>query len=248
MPYKLYYWPSIQGRGEFVRLALEQGGADYIDVARESGRGRGIGAMSQVLDREAIDHPPFAVPALQDGEVIVAQTAAILLYLAPRLGLAPESEADRLEADRLWAHQIQLTIADLVEEAHNTHHPVGSGAYYEEQTPEAARAAESFRRERMPKFLGWFETILTRNPAGNAWMVGGSVTYVDLSTFQVIEGLRYAFPRATAKALQRTPQVAGLAERVRHLPNIAAYLASERRIAFNEQGIFRRYPELDEPG
>jgi glutathione S-transferase len=243
MPYKLYYWPSIQGRGEFVRLALEQGGADYIDVARGSGRGRGIGAMSQVLERDAIEHPPFAVPALQDGEVIVAQTAAILLYLGPRLGLAPESEADRL-----WAHQIQLTIADLVEEAHNTHHPVGNDAYYEDQKPEAARAAENFRRERMPKFLDWFETILTRNPAGNAWMVGGRVTTVDLSTFQVVEGLRYAFPRATADALQRTPQLTALVERVRKLPKIAAYLASERRIAFNEHGIFRRYPELDEPG
>lgn len=242
MPYKLYYWPAIQGRGEFVRLALEQAGAEYDDVARRRGRGLGIRAMDQLLGNGDLDHPPFAVPALQDGELVISQTAAILMYLAPRLGLAPEGEADRL-----WAHQIQLTIADLVEEAHNTHHPVGNGLYYEDQRPEAARAAEGFRRDRVPKFLRWFETILARNPAGHAWMVGPALTYVDLSTFQVVEGLRYAFPRTMSKLLAQTPQVAVLADRVRQEPNVAAYLASERRIPFNENGIFRHYPELDEP-
>ena len=36
MRYELYYWPSIQGRGEFIRLTLEEAGADYVDVARKS--------------------------------------------------------------------------------------------------------------------------------------------------------------------------------------------------------------------
>ena len=239
--YTLYYWPTIQGRGEFVRLALEQAGADYVDVARGSGRGRGVAQLGRLLESDAA-HPPFAVPALADGDVLVAQTAAILLYLGPRLGLAPDGEAASL-----WAHQIQLTLVDLVGEAHNTHHPVGNGLYYEDQQPEAARAADDFRRERIPKFVGWLETILTRNPDGNAHLVGAGLTYVDLSAFQVVEGLRYAFPRAAEAALGRTPLLAGLSDRVRALPNIAAYLQSERRLPFNEQGIFRRYPELDEP-
>jgi glutathione S-transferase len=171
---------------------------------------------------------------------VVAQTAAILLYLGPRHGLTPDDEAGRL-----WTHQIQLTIADLVQEAHDTHHPVGPGLYYEDQKPEAARAAEGFRRERMPKYLGWLEEILARRPGREPWLVHESPTYADLSAFQVAEGLRYAFPRAAGSALERTPLLAGLAERVRRLPNIAAYLASDRRIPFNEEGIFRRYSELD---
>lgn len=239
MPYELFYWPTIQGRGEFVRLALEQAGAEYIDVARASGPGRGMAAMQALLADEAIEHPPFAVPALRDGDVLVAQTAAILLYLGPRLGLAPESEAGRL-----WTHQIQLTLADVVEEAHNTHHPVGSGLYYEDQKPEALRAAEHFL-ERLPRFLLWLETILQRS--GGSWLVEDRLSYADLSAFQVVEGLRYAFPRATKAALAETPLLTGLVDRVRDLPNIAAYLKSDRRIPFNEQGIFRRYLELDEP-
>lgn len=240
MAYELYYWPTIQGRGEFVRLALEQAGADYADIGRDGERG--MRALLEGLEDEALAHPPFAPPYLKDGDLVVAQTAAILLYLGPRLGLAPDDAAGRL-----WTHQIQLTLADLVAEAHDTHHPVAVGLYYDDQKPEAARRAEGFRRERIPKFLGWLEAILARNPAASGWLAGDQVTYADLSAFQVVEGLRYAFPRAAAAALETTPKLTGLAERVRALPNIAAYLASPRRIPFNEQGIFRRYPELDEP-
>lgn len=239
MPYELYYWPTIQGRGEFVRLALEQAGADYVDVARA----QGAGALQRLLGSGAIEHPPFAVPALRDGQVLVAQTAAILLYLGPRLGLAPDDEAGRL-----WTHQVQLTIGDLVKEVHDTHHPVGSGLYYEDQKQEAARAAEGFRRERMPKYLRWFESILARQSSGVPSLAQGRLSYADLSAFQAVEGLRYAFPRAAATALEGTPRLAKLVERVRALPKVAAYLASERRLPFTEQGVFRRYPELDEPG
>jgi glutathione S-transferase len=241
MPYELYYWPTIQGRGEFVRLALEQAGAAYVDVARETGPGRGTEALLALLEAGGA-HPPFAPPILRDGEVLVAQTAAILLHLGPRLGLAPPDEAGQL-----WTHQIQLTLGDLVAEAHDTHHPVDLELYYKDQKPEAARRAEGFRRARIPKFLGWLETILERNRSGGDWLVAGSPTYADLSAFQVVEGLRYAFPRATERALGKTPKLAALAGRVRALPNIAAYLASPRRIPFNEDGVFRHYPELDRP-
>ena len=240
MPYELYYWPEIQGRGEFVRLALEQAGADYVDVARGDGPGQGVKALMRGLKDAGNPHPPFAPPYLKDGEAVVAQTAAILAYLGPRLGLAPADEAGRV-----WTHQIQLTLADLVDEAHNTHHPVGGGLYYEDQKPEALRCAEGFRRERMPKYLGWLETILERNAAGGGWLVGAALTYADLSAFQVVAGLSYAFPRASARALEAAPRLNELAAKVRELPNIKAYLASERRIAFNREGIFRHYPELD---
>jgi glutathione S-transferase len=245
MAYQLHYWPGIQGRGEFVRLALETTGAPYVDVARGDPKtGGGMPAMLHYLDDADVKRPPFACPFLVDGKVVVAQTAAILLYLGPRLGLVPAGEADRL-----WVHQIQLTLADLVDEAHDTHHPVGGSLYYEDQKPEALRRAQEFRRERLPKFLGWCEAILQRN-GGNAKrevprLVGARLTYADLSLFQVVDGLLYAFPKATRRALRKTPTVAALHEGVPRHRRLAAYLASERRIPFNEQGIFRRYPELD---
>ena len=238
MAYQLYYWPGIQGRGEFVRLALECAGAEYVDVARTPGHG--VPALLRDLEDGRAGRPPFAPPYLRDGDLVIGQTAAILLYLGPRLGLAPEEEADRL-----WTHQIQLTVADLVLEVHDTHHPVGAGLYYEDQKPEALRRAAEFRRDRIPKHLGWLERILANNPAGDDWLVGRATTYADLSAFQAVEGLRYAFPKATAAALAKTPRLARLAARVAELPRVRAYLASPRRIPFNEQGIFRRYPELD---
>jgi glutathione S-transferase len=235
MTYELYYWPTIQGRGEFVRLALEEAGADYIDVARES---EGVAVMMRMM--EHADHPPFAPPFLKDGETIIGQTAAILLYLGARHGLAPKDPAGGL-----WTHQIQLTISDFVAEAHDTHHPVGVSLYYEDQKDEALRRAQEFRDDRIPKFLNWFETILARNPAGPAHLVGPSPTYVDLSLFQAVEGLSYAFPKAAKRALKKAPRVAALCDAVAERPRIKSYLASPRRIAFNEEGIFRRYPELD---
>ncbi len=235
MSYELYYWPTIQGRGEFVRLALEEAGADYVDVARGP---EGVPAMMRIM-KEA-EHPPFAPPFLKDGDLVVGQTAAILLYLGARHGLAPKDPAGGL-----WTQQIQLTLSDLVAEAHDTHHPVSVNLYYEDQKEEALRRAEDFRNSRIPKFLGWFETVLARNPSGGRHLVGRTLTYVDLSLFQVVEGLAYAFPKATARALKKTPLVAALHDAVAERPRIAAYLASPRRIPFNEEGLFRRYPELD---
>jgi glutathione S-transferase len=241
MAYELYYWSGIQGRGEFIRLALEEAGADYIDVAQRPEReGGGDAALLAFLEREDISHPPFAAPFLKDRDIIIGQTANILLYLGDRLGLAPENEASRL-----WVHQIQLTIADLVAETHDTHHPLSGDLYYEDQKPEALRRAKHFRKERIPKYLGWFERILARNPYGHDHLAGSSVTYADLSLFQTVEGLLYAFPRSTRRTLAEVPHVAALHRAVAQRPRIRAYLLSDRRIPFNEQGIFRHYPELD---
>jgi glutathione S-transferase len=238
MSYRLYYWPNIQGRGEFVRLALEEAGAPYADAARKSKKG--MAEMMGILERDTTSRPPFAPPFLKDGDLLIGQTAAILLYLGDRLGLAPKDEAERL-----WTHQIQLTVADIVTEVHETHHPVSSELYYEDQKPEALRRAKDFRENRIPKFLGWFEGVLARNPKGSAHLVGDCLTYADLSLFQVVEGLTYAFPRATQRALQDTPHVIALHRAVARRPRVEAYLKSDRRLPFNKEGIFRRYAELD---
>lgn len=239
MPYELYYWPTIQGRGEFVRLALEDAGADYVDVARGRDEdGQGLGAMTALLEDPSIARPAYAPPFLRDGAVVIGQTAAILLYLGPRLGLAPAGETDRL-----WVHQIQLTIADVVAEAHDTHHPIAMSFTYEDQKPEALRRAKDFRANRIPEYLAWFDHVLDRS--GGRYLAGETVTHADLSLFQLVAGLLYAFPRAMELSLRDNPRVAALYDAVRHRPRIAAYLASPRRIPFNEQGIFRRYPELD---
>jgi glutathione S-transferase len=239
MRYELYYQPSIQGRGEFIRLALEDAGADYVDVARAPNFGRP--GIMKFLEDPSLERPPFAPPFLKAGKLLISQTANILQYLAPRLDLVPKNEASRL-----WAHQLQLTIADWLHEAHDTHHPLGNALYYEEQTAEAKKRAAIFTANRMPKFLGYFERILKHNSKGGDFILGKKLSYVDLSLFQMIEGLRYAFPRTMAKLEPQYPRLIALHDRVSARPRIAAYLPSPRRLPFNQQGIFRRYPELEE--
>ena len=241
MRYELYYWPSIQGRGEFVRLALEDAGADYVDIARMPDRGgKGMSAMMGFLKNESVACPPFAPPFLKAGKQVIAQTANILLFLGPRLGLVPGSEAGRI-----WAHQLQLTIADWLTEVHDAHHPIAGALYYEEQKREAKRRAADFTAERLPKYLDYFERVVARNPGGSGCLVGRRTGYVDLSVFQMIAGLRYAFPRAMTRLEPKHPRLVALHGRVSARSRIAAYLASRRRIAFNQSGIFRHYPELD---
>jgi glutathione S-transferase len=235
MRYQLFYWPEIQGRGEFVRLALEDAGAPYEDVARKPG---GMDKMMKMMNGGRDKRPPFAPPFLKAGKLVIAQVGNILLYLGPRLKLAP-----RDETDRLWVHQLQLTITDLVKEIHDTHHPVGSELYYEDQKPEAKRFTANFLDERAPKYLGYFETVLKKS--AGPYLLGRKATYADLSIFQLIEGLRYAFPRAMKGIEGEVPGLVELHDRVATRPGIRAYLASPGRIAFNEMGIFRHYPELD---
>jgi glutathione S-transferase len=235
MRYQLFYWPEIQGRGEFVRLALEEANAEYDDVARSKA---GMDRMMAMINGGRDKHPPFAPPFLKAGKLVIAQVANILFYLGPRLKLAP-----RDEAGRIWLHQLQLTVTDFVAEIHDTHHPVGSGLYYEDQKPEAKRFTGNFLDQRAPKYLGYFEAALKKS--GGPFLIGRKPTYVDLSLFQLIAGLRYAFPSAMKEIEKKVPRVVGVHDRVIARPRIEAYLNSSRRIAFNEMGIFRHYPELD---
>ena len=236
-PYELYYWPTIQGRGEFVRLALEEAGAPYVDVARQK---KGMPALMRSIDPAQEAHPSFAPPVLRAGELLIGQTANILMFIGARHGLAP-----RAEAGRLWCNELQLTIADIVNEAHDTHHPISTNHYYEDQKKEAKARAKDFCAERIPKYLGYFEQVLQNNPGRGKYMVGSRISYVDLSMFQLISGLRYAFPKTMAKLEPQWPGLVALHAMVAARPNIAAYLKSKRRIAFNEEGIFRHYPELE---
>ncbi|WP_158743167.1 glutathione S-transferase [Acidisphaera sp. L21] len=237
MGYDLYYWPAIQGRGEFVRLALEATRTPYRDVAREEG----VPAMIRKMGEGAT--PAFAPPFLVDGTVMVAQAAGILQYLGPKLGLTPEGEAEAV-----WCHQIQLTITDFVAEAHDTHHPLGNGLFYEDQKPEALRRAKGFVVERIPKYFRWLERAILRNPTGTVHLVGDALSTADVSVFQLVEGLRYAFPNAMRRFERDFPQTAQVHRMVRDLPAVAAYVASDRRVPFSENGIFRHYPELDAEG
>ena len=234
MRYELYYWPGIQGRGEYVRLALEEAGADYVDVARSE---RGMAAMMRMMETKG-GTPPFAPPFLKAGKLVIGQTANILFYLGSRHGLAPKAEAGKL-----WLHQLQLTITDFVLEIHDTHHPLGPTLYYEDQRSEAKKRTSEFWKERVPKYLGYFERLIEEN--GGIYVTGRRVTYVDLSLFQIVQGLRYAFPKRMKAFERRIPGLIGLHDRVASRPNIKAYLSSDRRIAFNEDGIFRHYKELD---
>ena len=238
MTYELYYWPEIPGRGEFIRLALECAGADYADVARLPDRG--IPELLEFLQSHEVPHPPFAPPFLKDGSQVIGQTAAILLYLGDRLGLAPADEAGRL-----WVHQLQLTITDFISEIHDTHHPIAGELYYEDQKQEAKRRAKNFRDNRLPKYLGYFEGVLTVQGNKGKYLAGDSMSYADLSMFHVIAGLRYAFPNSMMQIEGKFPGLSALYDRIRLLPELGGYLASARRLPFNQQGIFRYYAELD---
>ena len=218
MSYDLYYWPSIQGRGEFVRLALEDAGATYTDIARTRA---GVKAMLEAMKKHQVFAPPFLV----HGKTVVVQTALIRHYLGPRLGLAPKAEAARLRL-----HELQLTITDFLVEVHDTHHPIANSLYYEDQKAESLRRAKLFREQRIPKFLGFFETQATQ-----------PFSYVSLSLFQVMEGLHYAFPETMRKTSYKNLEK--LRDKVK--ARLAGYLQSPRRIPFNQSGLFRHYPELD---
>jgi len=233
MRYELYYWPGIQGRGEYVRLALEEAEADYTDVARGA---RGTGAMMKMMETKGT--PPFAPPFLKAGALLIGQVANILFYLGPRHGLAPKAEAGQL-----WLHQLQLTVTDFVVEVHDTHHPLGPSMYYEDQKAPAKKRTEEFWNERVPKYLGYFERLLKDN--GGAYVTGRRLTYIDLSMFQLVEGLRYAFPNRMKAFEKKIPGLVELRDRVAVRPNIKTYLDSDRRIAFNTDGIFRYYKPLD---
>ena len=235
--YELYYWPGIPGRGEFIRLALEFSGASYLDVARSKKVG-GVSAMMKMMESRKNKLAPFAPPFLKHGKFVIAQRANVLLYLGPRLGLAPRGEEVRLAI-----HQHELTVSDLIVEAHDTHHPLGGGLYYEDQKKESKARSKNFVKDRIPKYLGYFEDALAANDGKH--LVGKRTTYVDLSMFQIIAGLTYAFPKAMKRTAPKIPKLSRLHERITMEPKLANYFSSVRRAPFNEDGIFRHYPELD---
>jgi glutathione S-transferase len=238
--YELYYWPSIQGRGEFVRLLLEQSAADYTDVARLSDdEGGGVDAIHALLEGETTQTPAFAPPILAHDGLHISQTANICDYLGQREGLVPEGQSTRL-----YARQLQMTVEDFVGEIHDTHHPIAVSLYYEDQKEIALERAAAFRNERLPKFLSYFERTVEKNERGEG-LIGPELTYVDLSVFQLLSGLMYAFPNAMNAHTDHLPRLLALKTRIEALPNIATYLDSERRLDFNEYGIFRHYSELD---
>ena len=240
MKYELYYWPGIQGRGEYVRLALEDAGAGYVDYALvPEKKGGGVPALERWLEGDDVARPPFAPPFLKAGRQVIGQTANILFFLGPRLGLAP-----RDAAGRLWTNQLQLTIADFIGEIHDTHHPISGALYYRQQKREAKRRTKDFLEARLPKFLRWFERVLDRNARGSG-LVGARITYADLSLAQVVAGLRYAFPKSSAAAFEHYPRVAALHDEVFARPRMKRYLKSKRRLAFNNDDLYRHYPELE---
>jgi len=233
MAYDLWYWPGIQGRGEFVRLALEAAGVPYRDRARADG----VEALVDDLDaRSGIR--PYAPPYLVDGDFCIAQVAHILAWAGEKHGFgAGDGKTD------LQLIMLQLTISDIVAEAHNVHHPIAGDLYYEEQKDAAVRAAENFREQRIPKFFRYFEDALSAHDG--PFVLGGKWSHVDTSLFQLIEGLRYAFPIRMKAIESEYPRLIACHDAAAELAEIKDYLASDRRIAFNEDGIFRHYPELD---
>ena len=241
MAYDLYYWPMIAGRGEFPRLVLEAAGADYRDMARlPEDEGGGISAMFAFIEGRNGPHAPFAPPFLVDGDIVLSQSAVIAAYLGEKLGLAPEGEPEKL-----FARSVAQTTADLADEAHDVHHPVGTNLYYDDQKPEALRRAEGFREARLPKFLGWYESLIANNTSGSGYLVGDKMTHADLGLFHALTGLYYAMPRRMAAIEAGYANIAALARLVAKNERVAAYLASDRRLPFSEDGLFRHYPELD---
>jgi glutathione S-transferase len=239
MRYELYYWPHIQGRGEYVRLALEEGEADYVDVARlPEAEGGGRPAVARVLQDASNKQPPFAPPLLKAGKQIISHVANILQFLGPRLNLVPKAEAQRC-----YAHGLQLTITDFVREAHDVHHPIANSLYYEDQKTEALRRSGHFKNERLTKFANYFETVSARG--GGQYLLGKKLSYVDLSMFQVMASLNYAFPQAMAGLRAKLPRLNELHDTVAARPRVAKYLASPARLPFSTHDLMRLYPELD---
>ena len=241
MPYQLYYWSHVQGRGEVIRLALEEAGVDYTDVAREqNSEEESRNVILNVLQDKTLSRVPFAPPFLVDGGIMIAQAANILLYLSDKIGLAPPDEPGRI-----FAHQIQLTVTDFLMEVHDTHHPISNAMYYEDQVEEAKMRSANFIENRIPKHMAYYQNILNNNPTKSKWLIGETLTYPDLSIFQIVEGLRYAFPNAFSEVEKHYPKIIALRDAISIQPNTAKYLTSKRRIPFNNMGVFRHYPELD---
>jgi len=250
VPYELIYWPGLPGRGEHIRLAFEEAGATYTDTAHQKD---GMQCVLAQIDTKnlgcPINPPPLAPPILKHGDLLINQTPNILLYLGPRLGLVPSADEDG-DGDAVYRiNELTLTALDgLSNEVHDCHHPIATGLYYEDQKPEAKRKSEDYIKNRLPKFLGYFERVLKGEASkGGKWLYGGKLTYADLVLFQCLDGVTHAFPNAMGR-LKKEGEYKGvfeLHEAVKNRPKIKEYLASDRRQKYG-MGIYRHYPELDE--
>ncbi len=236
--YRLYYWPMLPGRGEFIRLIFEDAGADYIDVGRlPEDEGGGISALRKKIDNPHRGFESFALPLLEYDDYLIAQLPNICLFLANEFNMIPGGN------HYFRANQLMLTICDIIDEIHNTHHPLSISMYYENQQEAAKKNALSFTTERLPKWLQYLEKTLIGN--GEKHLAGTQISYVDIALFQLIRGLDYAFPNHMQRYLPQIPKLIALKDRVGERPGICSYLSSERCIDFNNDGIFRAYPELD---
>ena len=248
VPYQLIYWPGIPGRGEHIRLALEEAAAEYTDSAHEK---NGIKKVMAAIDPKSkgddLNPPTCAPPILKHGDLTINQTPNILLYLGPRLGLVPSADEDEDAVYRINA--LALTALDgLSNEAHDCHHPVATGKYYEDQKEESKTKSADYIANRLPKFLGYFERVLSGEASkGGKWLYGGTLSYADLVLFQCLDGVKFAFPKAMTRLEKegKYKRVFALHEAVKERPRIKEYLASDRRQEYS-MGIYRHYPELDE--
>ncbi|KAH7124233.1 glutathione transferase [Dactylonectria macrodidyma] len=247
VPYDLIYWPTVPGRGEAVRLMLEEAGASYTDTAVEENCIELVMAQtSKTNTGDASNPPPFAPPILKHGNLLIHQLPNILQYLSTRLGLAPTYDDENNGI--FHVNQLALTALDgLSNEAHDVHHPISVDFYYEDQKEAAKKRAENYIDSRLPKFIGYFERVLKGEASGEGpWLYGGALSYADLVLFQCIDGLKFAFPKALAK-MEESKEYEGVFKlygAVKERPRIKEYLASDRRLKYGN-GLWRHYPELD---
>lgn len=250
--FELLYHPSVPGRGEFIRLALEAASIPYNDVANNDKKGYSIvqAACSPKSTGDTDGNPPaFAPPALRvpgagkDGKtLLIYQTPNILIYLGPHLGLAPEDEVERL-----WVNQNMLTALDLNNETHDTHHPIAVMQYYEDQKEEALKKSKNFRENRIPKYFSFFERVLKGNEetGKGKYLVSDMLTYADTTLWQVMDGLHFAFPKELEARSNDYPLLFGtFYPSIKEEKHLKEYLASDRRLPYS-MGVFRHYPELD---
>ena len=238
-PYRLVYWPTIPGRGEFVRVILEDVGAAYIDVARlPEAEGGGSRAVVGFLADPPPGLRPLACPVLVADDLVLAQSVAIAMLLGERHHRLPGDGAGRY-----GVQQVLLTMTDLVAEVHSVHHPISTSLRYEDQREAAIVGARPFHAQRLPKYLDWLERLLADN--GDEVLVGAGTTVADLWVLPLLDGLDYAFPRSMAALAPRVARLRGLRDRVASRPPLVTYLASARHRPHNLSGIFRHYPELD---
>lgn len=124
------------------------------------------------------------------------------------------------------------------------------GHYYEDQKTEALRFSKEFRKDRIPKFFGYFNKALKYNKAKGAsgkYLVGDKLTYADTTLFHVIDGVSYAFPTRVEELKAEGAgfeELWAFYEGIKAEENIKSYLESDRRLAY-KNGIFRYYAELD---